>query len=289
VRDSNHRPEARSGGAIAHGFLSLLSAKNAWLACKSSQNRATRSVGPIKDFISMVFSCSTFIRIITFTVMTAIVGVQPSTADDLSAPHQWPGTPLSRVEALAVLQTLNANLLSNASATLTLDRWCAAHRLAPTGSKIVAKRVQGHDKPADLHIRELLNVGPNEPIVYRHVRLACGDRILSEADNWYVPARLTAEMNEALNTTDISFGRAVRSLNFTRTTLTAKLLWSPLPEGWDTTAALPMADSGPLTLPPFLLEHHAVLKLQNGTPFSALAERYTNDVLDFPVPQLLPQ
>lgn len=237
----------------------------------------------------MAFSFSTLIRIITFTVITAIVSVQPSTADDLSARQQWPRTPLSRVEALAVLQTLNANLLSNASATLTLDRWCAAHKLAPPGSKIVAKRVQGHDKPANVHIRELLHVGPNEPIVYRHVRLACGDRILSEADNWYVPARLTAEMNEALNTTNISFGRAVRSLNFTRTNLTAKLLWSPLPEGWDMSAELPLPSLGSLTPPPFLLEHHAVLKLQDGTPFAALVESYTNDVLDFPAPQLLPQ
>jgi len=237
----------------------------------------------------MVSSFSTFIRLVTFTVITAIVSVQPLTADDLSSRQQWPGTPLSRVEALAVLQTLNANLLSNASATLTLDRWCEAHRLAPPGSKIVAKRVQGHDKPANAHIRELLHVGTNEPIVYRHVRLACGDRILSEADNWYVPARLTVEMNEVLNTTDISFGRAVRSLNFTRTNLTAKLLWSPLPEGWDMSAELPVPSSGPLIPPPFLLEHHAVLKLQDGTPFSAVVESYTNNVLDFPAPQLYPQ
>jgi hypothetical protein len=36
----------------------------------------------------------------------------------------------ARLEALALLQTLNAELLSHDSATLTLDRWCAAHRLA---------------------------------------------------------------------------------------------------------------------------------------------------------------
>ena len=32
----------------------------------------------------------------------------------------------------------------------------------------------------------------------------CGDQVFSEADNWYVPARLTAEMNHALDTTDTS-------------------------------------------------------------------------------------
>jgi len=42
----------------------------------------------------MAFSFSTFIRLIAFTVMTAIVSVQPLTADELSARQQWPGTPL---------------------------------------------------------------------------------------------------------------------------------------------------------------------------------------------------
>jgi hypothetical protein len=187
------------------------------------------------------------------------------------------------VEALAVLQTLNANLLSNASATLTLDRWCAAHKLAPEGSKIVAQRVGGQDKPADEHIRELLTVGPGELIAYRRVRLVCGDRVLSEADNWYVPAKLTAEMNQALKTSDIAFGRAVQALNFTRTNLSATLLWSPLSEGWDMDG-LTAHETSSLSLPPFLLEHRAVLKLRDGTPFSALVESYTDKVLDFPVP-----
>ena len=55
----------------------------------------------------------------------------------------WPDTPGTRLEALALLQTLNADLLSNDSATLTLDRWCESHRMA-TPPKIVAERV--HDR-----------------------------------------------------------------------------------------------------------------------------------------------
>ena len=42
----------------------------------------------------------------------------------------WPDTPIARIEALALVETLNADLLSHDSATLTLDRWCADHRLA---------------------------------------------------------------------------------------------------------------------------------------------------------------
>lgn len=233
----------------------------------------------------MTFRPSTFLRVVTLASAGAfLVGAQISIAQDLPAQSQWPDTPSARVEALAILQTLNADLLSNASATLTLDRWCAAHKLAPEGSKIVAQRVRGQDKPADAHIRELLAVGPDEPIAYRRVRLACGDRILSEADNWYVPSKLTTEMNEVLNTSDVAFGRAVQSLKFTRTNLSAKLLWSPLPEGWEMAASLPAPGTSSLTLPPFVLEHHAVLKLPDGTPFSALVESYTRSVLDFPPP-----
>ena len=238
----------------------------------------------------MPFRLSTFVRVAALTSSAALMlGAQTLMAQDLSVPSQWPDTPTSRVEALAVLQTLNANLLSNASATLTLDRWCAAHKLAPAGSKILAQRVHGQDKPVDAHIRELLAVGPDDPIAYRRVRLACGDRVLSEADNWYVPARLTAEMNEALNTSDVAFGRAVQSLNFTRTNLSAKLLWAPLPDGWEMAADLPAPGTGSLGLPPFVLEHHAVLKLPDGTPFSALVESYTRSVLDFSAPHATAQ
>ncbi|RJT30921.1 hypothetical protein D3227_29155 [Mesorhizobium waimense] len=234
----------------------------------------------------MLFRSLLLVRLLAFGSSAAILlGTQTTMAQNLSTPSPWPDTPTSRLEALAVLQALNADLLSNASATLTLDRWCATHKLAPEGSKIVAQRVHGQDKPADVHIRKLLAVGPDEPIAYRRVRLACGEHVLSEADNWYVPARLTAEMNKALDTSDIAFGRAVQALNFSRTNLSAKLLWSPLSKGWEMQTSLPASGTGSLVLPPFLLEHHAVLKLPDGVPFSALIESYTSRVLDFPAPR----
>ncbi|WP_027681605.1 hypothetical protein [Rhizobium leguminosarum] len=236
----------------------------------------------------MSLCSSKCIRIAALAATAIVLATQVAIAQEPAIRPQWLTTPASRVEALAVLQTLNVNLLSNASATLTLDRWCAAHKLAPEGSKIVAQRVRGQDKPADEHIRELLNVGPGELIAYRRVRLICGDRVLSEADNWYLPAKLTAEMNQTLNTSNIAFGRAVQALNFTRTNLSAKLLWSPLSEGWDMDGLI-AHDTGSLSLPPFLIEHRAVLKLRDGTPFSALVESYTDKVLDFPVPRMFSQ
>ena len=120
----------------------------------------------------------------------------------------WQESFTARLEALALLQTLNAELLSHDSATLTLDRWCAAHRLA-SSARIVAVRAAGAEQAPTDEQRQLLDVSATEAIRYRRVRLICGDHVLSEADNWYVPARLTAEMNRLLDTTDIAFGRAV--------------------------------------------------------------------------------
>jgi hypothetical protein len=196
----------------------------------------------------------------------------------------WQESFTARLEALALLQTLNAELLSHDSATLTLDRWCAAHRLA-SPAHLVAERVDGaYQVPTDEQ-RQLLGVNATEPIRYRRVRLICGDRVLSEADNWYVPARLTPEMNRVLETTDTAFGRAVQTLNFRRRTLSAKLLWSPLPQDWEMGAPLPERRGATLAIPHEVLEHRAVLTLPDGTPFSEVVETYTGEVLAFPEPQ----
>lgn len=216
----------------------------------------------------------------SFTTLAAYCGV----ANGAEIHHSWEDSALSRIEALAVLQSLNAELLSNASATLTLDRWCSAHNLAPAGSKIIAQRVRDEDKPADGNVRKLLSAKPGEAISYRRVRLRCGDRVLSEADNWYLPSKLTPEMNEVLNTSDVAFGRAVQALNFSRTNLSADLLWMPMPRNWEMQPLPDAKEKSLLVVPPFVLQHHAVLKLPDGSPFSALVETYTSNVLDFPMP-----
>jgi hypothetical protein len=200
-----------------------------------------------------------------------------------SAQTAWPDTFTARLEALALLQTLNAELLSHDSATLTLDRWCAAHHLA-SPAQIVAEQVPGADKPLPDDQRQVLAIGAGEPVRYRRVRLLCGTHVLSEADNWYVPGRLTPEMNHALETTNAPFGRVVAPLHFGRRTLSATLLWRPLPDGWDMGAAPAPDGGGALQIPAEVLQHRAVLALPDGTPFSAVVETYTREVLGFPAP-----
>lgn len=189
----------------------------------------------------------------------------------------WSGDYVERLEALALLQTLNAELLSHDSATLTLDRWCAAHRLA-SPAKVVAVRDRAATRPATPEVRKILAVGDGEPVGYRRVRLTCGAHVLSEADNWYVPSRLTEDMNHQLDTSDIPFGRAVQALHFQRRTLSARLLWSPLPDGWEL-APVPPAEPTALAIPHEVLQHRAVLVLPDGTPISHVVETYTEAVL----------
>ncbi|MGN6229272.1 MAG: hypothetical protein ACTHNM_17740 [Dyella sp.] len=217
----------------------------------------------------------------------AVLSVQLAWADGAPRTPAWPDTALARTEALALLQTLNADLLSHDSATLTLERWCAAHGMA-SPAKVTAEPMQGasRDLPADL--RAALGIGADEPVAYRRVALRCGGRTLSEAENWYVPARLTAAMNHTLETTDAPFGKVVQPLHFRRRTLSAELLWSPLPAGWERAGSLPADRPGALAMPHRLLQHRALLVDGAGRPFSALIETYTEQVLAFDPPRAAP-
>lgn len=219
----------------------------------------------------------------TVACAVALLGSMAGADDSISAQtRNWSANFVSRVEALALLETLNSELLSNNSATLTLEHWCDVHHLA-SPPRIEALRVPDVDKPVSPEQRQELHVTPTEPVRYRRVQLTCGSIVLSEADNWYVPGRLTPEMNKLLDTTDTPFGRAVQTLHFKRRTLSSKLLWHPLPEGWEMNAA--SINAAVVPMPTTLLEHRAVLTLPDGTPFSEVVEFYTANVLDFPIPR----
>lgn len=194
----------------------------------------------------------------------------------------WPDTRVARLQALAMLQSLELALVTHDSATLVLDDWCVRHHLAPAGTQIVAERQAEPERIASPEIRATLGVGPDEPVRHRLVHLRCGGLILSVAENWYVPARLTPEMNRALDSTDISFGRVVRPLNFRRTTLGSRILWSPLPDDWDSETSVSGNNNrrgGNFAIPARMIENRAVLVLPDGTPFSHVIENYTGTVL----------
>jgi hypothetical protein len=162
----------------------------------------------------------------------------------------------------ALIAALRSRILAAHSATFALEGWCADYKLAGD-PHLVAERVPGADKPLSAVQRARLAIGPDEPVRYRRVRLACGDRVLSEADNWYVPARLTPEMNATLDGTRTPFGRVVRSLAPVRHTVEVR-------------APVPHANPG---LDDPLFEVDAVLSTGAGQPFCEVVETYLGGAL----------
>jgi hypothetical protein len=168
-------------------------------------------------------------------------------------------------ETARVIETLRARLLAGPSATAVLEAWCAERGLSDD-PRLVARRVAGADKPLSALQRQRLGLAADEPVRYRRVRLTCGAHVLSEADNWYVPARLTPEMNAALDTTEMPFGRVVRPLRPTRSNLGLRMIWQP--------GGGQMPNPGDA-----LFSVEAVLSTGDGVPFCEVAETYTGAVL----------
>lgn len=91
---------------------------------------------------------------------------------------------------------------------------------------------------------------------YRHVRLSCGEQVLSEAHNWYVPARLTPQMNDLLARTDTPFGQVAAPMGFRRERLSSKR------------GALPGCPAATI------LSHRALLRLPDGQALAYVLECY---------------
>lgn len=197
----------------------------------------------------------------------------------------WPDSYQSRLQVLALLQTVNADILASTSATLTLEKWCGDHAMS-SKARVTAHLQRGIVKDATAAQRERLQVGANTPVKYRRVQLYCGGHLLSEADNWYVPARLSAAMNRLLDETDTPFGKAVLPLAPYRRTFGTKTLWSPLPDKWETGLApvAAAAAGSTLDIPAALFEHSAVLYTGTHLPFSEVRETYQRGLLEFPPP-----
>jgi hypothetical protein len=81
--------------------------------------------------------------------------------------------------------------------------------------------------------------------------------VLSDARNWYVPARLTPAMNGLLGTTQTPFGKVVAPLGLHR---------QPLPPGMASPARCPAGTIHHVT---------AVLRRNDGQPISLVSECYT--------------
>ncbi|MGB6175376.1 MAG: hypothetical protein WBF43_03310 [Methylocella sp.] len=196
----------------------------------------------------------------------------------------WPDTALARVEILALIETLNGQLLcATCTATDVLTKWCADHKLA-TEPVVHARKITGTEKPVSPEQRQRLQIGPEEAVTYRHVELTCGGHVLAEADNWYLSKRVGDEINRVLTTTDTPFGRAVGSLHPVRKNLSVEMLWKPLPDGWELVPPPADRPGEALAMPWRLFQHRAVIYNDKQEPFSEVREVFTREVLAFGPP-----
>jgi len=151
---------------------------------------------------------------------------------------------------------LDAELRASNSATAVLQKRC---------DQPIRAQVSRDGKTPVLAAgdRARLRVGPGERLAYRYVRLVCGDKLLSRATNWYVPSRLTPEMNAALEGGDTPFGVVIRPLGPTRTTF-----------------AVETARRSPaLRHTGTVLVHHAIVLDRAGRPLAEVEESYTSGML----------
>ncbi|ODP36954.1 hypothetical protein BFL28_03985 [Sphingomonas turrisvirgatae] len=159
------------------------------------------------------------------------------------------------------IERLNAELLASSTATAVLERRCAALGLADpprVRAEVERGRAPGSAAPSRFRLR----VGKDEPLGYRRVRLMCGDAVLSEATNWYVPARLTPAMNAALDDSDAPFGRVILPLVPSRRTVSIRLA-----KGQGSAE---------------IIRHRAIVLDGQGRPLAEVVERYQRVLIGAP-------
>ncbi|MDE2404126.1 MAG: hypothetical protein KGM17_05355 [Sphingomonadales bacterium] len=156
-----------------------------------------------------------------------------------------------------VLADLERKLDSEPSATRALTAWCGERGMAGGDAPRITAARQRDRLPLPPDGRALLALGPDEAHGFRHVRLACNGIVLSEAYNWYVPARLSEGMKAELAATGTPFGTVVAPLRFSRTALaSARGRGAGCPRGT-------------------VLSRRALLRLPDGRALALLVECYT--------------
>ena len=235
-------------------------------------------------------ACSGWIAGVELLAVLAVLAVAAPLCAAEVAP--WPDTFVARVEVLALMQSLNAEILASPTATRALERWCGEHGLA-ADPRVTIRPLAVPAAAATAETLARLGVSRREKIAYRSVELRCGEVVLSKAENWYLPDRLPRALRRALETSDTPFGRVVQPLAPYRRTVSAQLLWQPLPPGWernagqdDATCGAPAAELAPaLQIPDALFEQRAVVYSGKHVALAEVHEVYQRGILGFASPR----
>ncbi len=180
---------------------------------------------------------------------TAIVAIGLTTA-----------LPAHSQDMRADYDAFEAALIAGPTATAALQHWCEAHGVAGTVRAEVDRDAERAPSAAT-YLR--LQLKPDEHVAYRRVKLGCGGHVLSEADNWYVPSRLTPAMNEALERGDTPFGAVIAPLAPRRQPISSEPLWAK---------GAPVPDD--------ILRNRALVLDHEGRPLAEVTETYKRTALD---------
>jgi chorismate-pyruvate lyase len=134
--------------------------------------------------------------------------------------------------------------------------------------------------PAVVPDEVMAALGPaaSEAVHYRQVRLMCGSLALAVAENWFVPHRLTEDMNEALNQTNIPFGSVIAPLHPVRRTLVANA-WPLVDEPVEAPPWFRGSAHG--SHPEIILEHKAMILSNSGTSLAHVNEFFFANLVSF--------
>jgi chorismate-pyruvate lyase len=163
-----------------------------------------------------------------------------------------------------LMHALSERILRSNSATEELERWCGERAI---GDGRVVALCARHAVPELCDDESLEALYPHDvrgQTKFRSVRLATAGIVVAEALNWYFPDRLTLEMREALETTNIPFGRAVKPLRPRRRTF---LVRRCTPE---------QMAKGPIDPGATAFEHRAVVYGEGDAPLAVVHERFRN-------------
>ena len=159
-------------------------------------------------------------------------------------------------------------LQSSNSATATLEEWMA-QRDGQAHYALRARAVAGEPRPASPAQRTRLQLDPGMDVRYRHVELVYNELVLSTAENWYVPARLSMDMRDALDGGGLPFGRVIEELSPKREMLSSEKIWN-------TGSAV-----GPTPPPEHILRFRALVLARDGMPICEVDEVYMRTVVTF--------
>uniref|UniRef100_E6VCY5 Uncharacterized protein n=1 Tax=Rhodopseudomonas palustris (strain DX-1) TaxID=652103 RepID=E6VCY5_RHOPX len=164
------------------------------------------------------------------------------------------------------------------TATTALIAWCRCHH--PCNAESVAITLLGDETmPADDYDGPL-RPRDGETLRRRRVWLHWGDRVLSEAENWYIPERLPPAMRDAVADGLRPYGAVVAGLRPKRVTTTVLRTDDIACDRFDDEEILARLARTRGFSPPqaFVLHIHAVMTA-SGVVLAELREHYRRELL----------